>query len=180
MKNREFTNIVLTGMRGSGKTTLGKLLAKKLKMDFIDTDVVIEKSEKLTISQIIEQFGWEYFRKAEKECIKKISDEVKNSIISTGGGIILNNKNVLNLKENGLIIFINTPVEILSKRIHDTTKRPSLTGENVKEELQQVWLDRKEKYLKSADIVYNKNDIRLDINDAKDIIGLITDQTKSK
>jgi len=166
-------NIVLTGMRGSGKTTLGKLLAKKLSMNFVDTDKEIERSEKLTISEMVEQFGWDYFRKKENIYIEKISTKVRNSIISTGGGVILDKENIINLKRTGIIIFIHTPVEILSKRIHNTNKRPSITGKDVREELNQVWKERDDKYIKSADIIYEKKDIRLDNKDVNAIIELI-------
>ena len=175
MENEKFRNIILTGMRGSGKTTLGKLLAKELNMDFIDTDKEIEESEEITISEMVERFNWEYFRKKEKECIEKVSKEVRNSIISTGGGVILYEENIINLKKNGVIVFINTPVEILSRRIKNTQTRPSLTGKNVQEELGQVWIERKDKYLESADFVYDKNNERLNKDDALGIIQLITD-----
>jgi shikimate kinase len=168
-----FKNIVLIGMRGSGKTTIGKLLAKKLNKDFIDTDNYIEKKERKKISKIVDEKGWDYFREKEKKCIEEISKS-GNSIISTGGGVVLNEENIKNLKRNGIIVFIKTPIKILLKRINNITERPSLTGKAMEEELKDIWEKRKDKYMKYTDIIYEKNDVRLDKFDAIAIIELIS------
>ncbi len=106
------TNIVLTGMPGSGKSTIGVLLAEKLGKEFVDTDARIEEREGRKISDIFATDGEPYFRNVEKEVIKEAA-ELKNCIISTGGGAILNNENIKNLAANGRIYFLDRKPEDL-------------------------------------------------------------------
>ena len=94
--------IVLTGMPGAGKTTIGKILAKKLGKEFVDTDELIVQREKKTIPQIFDEVGEKGFRKIESDVVSDLGT-VQNSIISTGGGAVLNPINVEILKENGVI-----------------------------------------------------------------------------
>lgn len=102
-------NIVLVGMPGSGKTTIGKLLAKQHSMKFIDTDEQIVKRTEKSIPQIFSEIGEQGFRKIETEIIRSISG-VQNTVISTGGGAILNKNNIDILKENGKVYFIDRPL----------------------------------------------------------------------
>ncbi len=87
--------------------------------------------------------------------------------------MILNNKNIELLKSNGLIVFINTPVDILKNRLQDCGQRPSLTGKAPLDEMDEIWEKREELYLKSADYIYNKNEIDITSDDAENIIELI-------
>ncbi len=103
-------NIVLTGMPGSGKSTIGKLLADKMGADFIDTDEEIIKKEKKSIPEIFSLIGEEGFRKIEAEVIRTIATR-QNAVIATGGGAILNPTNVEYLKQNGKIYFIDRSLE---------------------------------------------------------------------
>lgn len=98
-------NIVLIGMPMSGKSTIGKEVAKKLNKQFVDIDEEIEKEAKMTINEIFTKYGESYFRKLEKEITLKYAKE-NNLVISCGGGVILNKNNILNLKANGLIIYL--------------------------------------------------------------------------
>ena len=99
-------NIVLTGMPGSGKTTIGRVLAKKLNREFVDTDELIIKREGREITEIFEADGEAEFRKIESEIIKDIS--LKNGlVIATGGGAVLNSDNIRHLKHNGVIFFLD-------------------------------------------------------------------------
>ncbi|MBP5153369.1 MAG: shikimate dehydrogenase, partial [Lachnospiraceae bacterium] len=105
-------NISLVGMPGSGKSTLGKILAKELSMDFVDTDAEIVKAENREISDIFASDGEAYFRKIESETVALCSGR-KNVIISTGGGAVLDPQNISNLKKNGVVIFLDRdPAEI--------------------------------------------------------------------
>ncbi len=103
-------NIVLTGMPGSGKSTIGKALAEKLGKEFIDTDELIIKNEKKAISTLFAEKGEAYFRLAETEAIKEASAK-SGCVIATGGGAVLKKENVDFLRSNGKIFFLNRPIE---------------------------------------------------------------------
>jgi shikimate kinase len=140
-------------MPGSGKTTFGEKIAEKLNKTFIDLDDEIEKSTNMSISQIFEKYGEKRFREIESEIVQKFSKE-NNLLISTGGGIIKNNKNIEALKENGIVIFIDRPLENLISNI-DVEHRP-LLKDNV-EYLKILYNERYELYNKAADVVVKNN-----------------------
>ncbi len=112
-------NIILTGMPSSGKTTVGRMLAVKTNKKFIDTDEEIIKKIGMSIPEYFEKYGEEEFRLVEGEIIKEISAQ-NNLVIATGGGAILNSDNVRRLRQNGLIYFLDRPLELLLP----TTDRP--------------------------------------------------------
>ncbi|MEK6869386.1 MAG: shikimate kinase, partial [Nanoarchaeota archaeon] len=118
-------NIVLMGYRGSGKTYTVRYLAKKLGRRIISTDEEIEKKVG-RISDFVEKNGWEKFRDIESKVIKNI-DGI-NLIIDCGGGFVERERNVENLKRNGIIIWLKTSPEQIRKRIKGGKERPSLTG----------------------------------------------------
>ena len=122
MRQKSF-NIVLIGMPGSGKSSVGKILAESLDMDFCDVDEYIEKSEDKSIKEIFEQ-GEGHFRAIESAAIAKLSQK-KNTVIATGGGVILCSQNMVNLKQNGIIFFINRPIDQIVRDI-DISIRPLL------------------------------------------------------
>lgn len=145
-------NIVLTGMRGTGKSLIGSQLASKLGRKFIDTDKFIETSAKMTISKIVEKFGWKHFRKLEKRAAKKLST-VKDAVISTGGGMIIPRDNEKLFRKNGHIILLDCEPKTLQKRLKEEKNRPSLTGTNFLQELSGVYKKRRERYKNSADFI---------------------------
>src|SRR3989338_6732095 len=122
-------NIVLVGFMGSGKTTVSKELGKMLGRDVISTDAMIEKQEKAKIAEVFLEKGEPHFRQLERDIIIKISKKTK-VIIDCGGGIILNPKNIEDLKKNGVVIFLSAPAEFLYEQIKDQTNRPLLNVEN--------------------------------------------------
>ncbi len=142
-------NIVLTGMRGSGKTTIGKALAQKSKMKFVDLDEVFEKKFKSSIASFVEKNGWKKFRQEEKKIVQKIGAK-KNLVIATGGGTIIDKDNEKMLKKNGIAVFLDCPVEILKKRIQKDQKtasrRPHL------QDIKTLYDERKNRYDASADL----------------------------
>lgn len=121
--NKLNKNIILIGMPGCGKTTIGKVLSNRLNVELIDMDWYIEKKSGKTITQIFEK-GEEYFRQLENEAARELGEK-KQVIISTGGGVIKNLENIELLKKNGIVVFIDRPVEDIKKNI-ETSKRPLL------------------------------------------------------
>ena len=105
-------NIVLIGMPGCGKTTIGKAVAKEMNKDFIDTDDEIVIKTGMSVPDIFEKYGEKKFREIEAEVIKEVSAR-QSAVIATGGGAVLNHENVFLLKENGLIVFIDRPLDDL-------------------------------------------------------------------
>lgn len=134
-------------MPGCGKSTIGKLLSEKLGLDFCDVDEYIEKKEGLTIPQIF-RYGEAHFRKIEEISVAEIS-KTYPKVISTGGGVVLKHKNIDNLKKNGIIIFINRPLENIISGL-DISKRPLL--KDGIEKIYNLYNERIELYKKYCDI----------------------------
>lgn len=152
----EEQNIVLIGMPGSGKTTIGRLLAQKINKKFVDIDQEIAKKSKKTIPQIFDEVGEEGFRKIEREVTANFGKE-KNQVISTGGGVVTINENYKPLKQNGRIYFIERELEALSQ-----DERPlSKDFEAVK----KLWDKRKDKYEEFSDYKLENIDIETCIDE---------------
>ena len=131
-------NIVLIGYRGTGKSTVGKLLARRLGRDLLSTDTEVVKRAKLSIPELVERHGWDYFRDMESTVCRDLAgrDQV---IIDTGGGAILRPENVDVLRKNGQLYWLTAGVETISRRIGHDTQRPSLTGgKSFLEEIREV------------------------------------------
>lgn len=118
-------NLVLIGMPGCGKSTLGKVLAEKLNREFIDMDDYIEVNENKSIKEMF-AISEEFFRDAESKYAKLLG-QLDSHVISTGGGIVKRKENIVNLKKNSIIVFINRPVENIINDINTST-RPLLKG----------------------------------------------------
>lgn len=152
---REKKNIVLIGMPGCGKTTIGKLIADELDKEFVDTDSEIINQINMPISDYFGKYGEESFRKIESEVIKRISAE-QSSVIATGGGAVLNPDNIRLLKENGTVVFIDRPLE----KLVTTSDRPLSSN---REMLMKRYNERYQIYCSSADIKIDAVD-ELDLN----------------
>lgn len=107
-------NILLTGFMGCGKSSVARVLAKRLDRVFLDTDEIIESNEKMSIKEIFAKYGEEYFRNLEKKIANWIKDSLKNSIIATGGGFVIFNENI---KELGVIFYLEASLETIKKRV---------------------------------------------------------------
>ncbi len=118
-------NIALIGFMGSGKTTIGRHLAKELEMKFIDTDKMISMHEKKTISEIFQEHGERYFRDLERKIIAEESRE-NNIVISTGGGAIVDNENIKNLKKTSFVVYLDSSLECIHERVKNGKNRPLL------------------------------------------------------
>lgn len=166
-------NIVLIGMMGSGKTTIGKIISDKLHMNFVDMDEYIEEQEGSSISEIFKS-GEEHFRSIENEAAAKLSN-IKHAVISTGGGIIKEKSNIEFLKKSGITFFIDRPIENIASDI-EADKRPLLNGG--REKLFHIFNDRYELYKRYSDIII-KNDKDID-RAADDIIKIYLSKASSK
>ena len=155
-------NIVLVGLMGAGKTTVGKILSEKLKREFIDTDEMIVKSEKKSINEIFAQNGEKYFRELEKNIVLKVSQMV-DKVISVGGGALENFENVSNLKHNGILFYLKADVDTLEKRLKNATDRPLLKNTMLKEKLTELLNKREKNYLLSQEIINTSNSKSTDI-----------------
>ena len=125
-------NIVLVGMMGSGKSSIGKLLSRKTGLDFIDIDALIEKKENKSITEIFKVNGEKYFRDLEEKIsIKKLKEY--NSVISLGGGAFLNAKIRKKSSLNSITVWLNWKTSTLIDRIKDSKKRPVVTNLKTKE-----------------------------------------------
>src|SRR4030065_2092809 len=133
-------NIILIGYRGSGKSTVGRSLAYRMRRRFVDTDGLIESKEG-QISDIVKSHGWDYFRAMEKKVIEEISKE-DNLVIALGGGAVLDPDNIVNLERNGFIIWLKADQDVLRKRMNGDSRtfasRPTLTGKGTVEELEEM------------------------------------------
>ena len=121
-------NIILSGFMGCGKTTIGRIIARKLSLDFIDTDKLIEKKEGRIIREIFDTDGEGYFRDREHEICAELSNE-DNMVIATGGGALTFDRNKEVLSKNGRIIFIDVDLDTIIKRIGNDSRRPLLNNE---------------------------------------------------
>ena len=138
-------SLVLTGMMGVGKSTIGRLLAKKLRFKFIDVDRLIERQEKRSIKKIFDVDGEEYFRKIEEKVTLKILKN-KSSIIALGGGAFINNEIRKEIIKNCCSIWLNLSLELLIKRYKRNNKRPLLEGKNLESEVKKILQSRKKIY----------------------------------
>ena len=150
-------NIVLVGFMGTGKSVVGKLLAKKLNMDFVESDEMIEIREKLPIKDIFEKKGELYFRLVEKEVVKEASSR-KNIVISAGGGAIADEDNLKNLKNSGVIICLKASPETILRRTKDLKTRPLLNVPEPKKRIGEL-LKKREPYYNKADFSVNTDDL---------------------
>lgn len=149
-------NIVLIGMRGSGKSTIAQILAKELSFQRLELDDLLVLKAKASIPDIVKAHGWDYFRDLESEIVTEVSKS-HNAVISTGGGVVLRSVNMEALKKRGTIVYLEASVNTLLRRIGDDANRPSLTN-NVTTRAEEIVLilnERQPLYQQWADIVIN-------------------------
>jgi len=148
-------NIVLIGMRGSGKTTVGKILAQKMGREFIEMDELITRKMGLTIPEIVEKHGWEKFRDIEEEITGEISGR-DNIINASGGGVVTGEKNIIKLKKSGVLVWLQAGVNTLVSRTGEDTDRPLLVeGRTRWEDMEIIFKERKPLYQQAADLTVN-------------------------
>ncbi len=163
-------NVILVGMPGCGKSTVGVVLAKSLGYDFTDTDLIISKRTGKKLQNLIDEDGIEKFLEVENQVGKELSCE--ETVVATGGSMIMNEDAMEHLKSIGKIVYVNVPLQVLKKRITNMKTRGIVFGKG--ETLDDVFMKRTPLYEKYADIIINvskSNSLEQTVN--KIVKGLI-------
>lgn len=164
-------NIILIGFMGVGKTEIGRALAAKLKLEFIDTDLMIEESEKRSISEIFEADGEKHFRDLETKLLATLAGSIKH-VIATGGGIVLREENVKALKALGPTILITSDPEVIEKRLAEKSDRPLLNVADRAKKIRAMFKERDPIYKRVKGLTVDTSRLSVSESVAK-IIGYL-------
>ena len=145
-------NIFLVGLMGAGKTTVGRMLAKRLGLGFVDSDREIENRTGVVVPTIFEIEGEEGFRKREAQAIADLT-ALSGHVLATGGGAVLRQENRENLKANGFVVYLNAPPQVLWERTRHDKNRPLLKVEDPLRKLQELFVVRDPLYREVADYI---------------------------
>ena len=144
-------NLVLIGYRGTGKSTVGRLVAEQLNFNRVETDAEITRQAGLSIPEIVRQHSWEYFRDLESRVVAEVC-ALDNTVIDCGGGVVTRPGNVEALKKSGIVFLLKADIRDIVRRISRSTHRPSLTGDkSITAEVEEVLREREPLYLAAAD-----------------------------
>lgn len=154
MKN----NISLIGFMGSGKTTVGKMVADRLGYLFFDIDEVIEISEQREIKDIFSEYGEEHFRNIESKILKKIASN-KACVFACGGGVVLKGENMKIISKNSTVVYLNISFPEAVRRLSGATDRPLLPDKNRDKKIHELINARSKQYCRYADIIINSEGI---------------------
>ena len=164
-------HIILIGYRGTGKSAVGKRLAERLKLPFCDTDERVEETAGRTIRELVAENGWEYFREREREVIRETA-AMERSVIATGGGAVLDDRNAGILKKHGILIWLMADVGTIVQRIHGDGKsdkqRPAFSDNDIFQETTDVLTKRIPVYTRLADFSIDTADKK--VNEIADSI----------
>jgi len=169
-------NIILIGPMGSGKSTIGNIIARRLHREFQDSDHFIEQRTGVDIARIFDVEGEQGFRDRESNALNELLG-INDQVIATGGGSILREENRQLLKQTGYIIFLDTSVNQQMHRLRRDKKRPLLQTENPRERLETLLAERRPIYLDLADLAV-KTDKRVARRLAADIIDQLPENLK--
>lgn len=147
-------NIVLIGMPGSGKSTIGVVLAKHLGYTFIDSDIVIQEKHKKLLCELIDEFGEEGFLKIENDVNKSL--DVDRTVIATGGSAVYSEESMMHLKKSSIFVYLKVNNSELDNRVTDLKKRGVVT--NGKETMQEIFEDRTRLYQRYADVTIDEDE----------------------
>ena len=153
---KKLNNIVLTGFRGTGKSTVGKKIAQRLGYAYVDTDQEICRQLGATIAEIVERYGWAYFRQAEARVLEQLC-ATRHTVIATGGGAIEHHEQWQRLREVSFVVWLDADAETIKQRIASDPKsahqRPRLSSENqIEDETDQLLERRKPIYSAGSDL----------------------------
>ena len=169
------SNIILIGMPASGKSTAGVILAKLLGMDFLDTDLLIQKRENSRLREILDKRGLEAFLRCEEEAV--LSVNAVNTVIATGGSVIYSQKAMRRLAEEGTVVYLKVEKEELFGRLKNIRERGVVLKEG--ESISDMYDNRKVLYEKYADIIVEERDFTIE-DTVREIAERITDNAKDR
>jgi shikimate kinase len=148
-------NIVLIGYRGTGKSAVSRALLGILHCRRYSIDEEIIRQAGKSIHEIVEQEGWSKFRAIESKVVEQISSKSRDSIIDCGGGVVLDERNIINLRQNGKVALLTSSLEIIIQRMSLNSDRPLLQGElSFEEEQKKILTEREPKYCAAADCIF--------------------------
>ncbi len=163
-------NIVLIGYMGAGKTAVGKYLANQYGYDFLDTDEYIVELEGITINEIFATKGEEYFRQLETRVLTDLKGTLKNTVLSTGGGLPMREENRILLKDIGRVCYLRASADTTYKRVSGCDDRPLLAGDNMYDKICSMLQLRTPLYIDAADVIIDTDDMKIE-DIAASIIG---------
>lgn len=169
MRHPDKKHIILIGMMGTGKSTIGSFLASRIPFPYVDLDQWIEQQQYLSINQIFEQYGEPRFRSLESQALQYFLRQSQPHLIMTGGGIVLDPKHTQWMKKNGVVFHLQAEVETLIQRLEQDQSRPLLQGD-AKERIRSIWNQRKSLYESAADYQI-KTDFRSAQSIAEEILS---------
>jgi shikimate kinase len=165
-------NLILVGLMGAGKSSIGRLVAGQLGIPFVDTDNEIERVSRMTISELFAAYGEEEFRALETRVIKRLLKGGPR-VVSTGGGAFINDRTRRHIKRGGLSIWLKADLDVLWDRVNKRDTRPLLKTENPKETLETLMTARYPVYAE-ADLTVHSRDVHKDVM-AKEVLAAIVD-----
>ena len=164
-------NLFLIGYRCTGKSSVGQSLANKLGWPYVDTDELLVSESSRSIKQIVETQGWETFRKLEGDIVQQVCLQ-NRQVVATGGGVVLNAANVIQMKKSGKLIWLTALPETIEKRMmgdqNTSAFRPSLTARDSLSEIKETMIEREPLYRQAMDFCVQTDDRRID-----EICGII-------
>ena len=154
---KETCNIFLIGFMGCGKSTVAAKLNQMYGMHVVEMDQEISVRQKMSIPEIFEKYGEEYFRNLESNLLQEIQTGT-NQVVSCGGGVVLRTKNVAEMRKNGRIVLLTAKPENVLRRVRENDDRPILKGRKTVKDITELMEARREKYEEAADIVVATDD----------------------
>jgi len=171
-------HVFLIGYRGSGKTTIGRMLAKTLECDFVDTDHLVCRNSGREIAAIVAQEGWDGFRRREAEALSEAAAG-SGRVVATGGGAVLHRQVWQRISRKAFVVWLHADIAVLAERLKPTgsedEERPSLTGRDIRAEIEDVLAQRLPLYQDLADLTVDTGKLR-----AEEIVNTIVDAYRQR
>ncbi|MDD4752326.1 MAG: shikimate kinase [Desulfitobacteriaceae bacterium] len=167
-------NIVLIGFMGTGKTAIGRIVARMLNYHFVDTDQMVEEATNLTINQLFRKHGEIRFRSEEALVVKKLAGR-ERLVIATGGGLVLNPENVKLLKQKGIFVLLTADPKVVLERVSRKNTRPLLAKGKNMETIMSLFKDRSRFYAEYAEFTVDTSHISLE-ESAEKIVQIVKEQ----